>query len=157
MTFSPLLYALLILLHVLAAAFWVGGMATLHLAVRPVAAALLPPPQRLPLMAGVLRRFLIGVDAALTLLWLSGFAMLGQMGGFAGAHWRVHAMVGLAALMTAIYLTIRAGAFPKLRRAVAAHDWPEAGAALARIRVRVSFNLVLGVLVFMVVLLGRAA
>lgn len=151
-----ILYALLLLLHVLAAAFWVGGMATLHLAVRPAAAALLAPPQRLPLMAAVLRRFLIGVDIAIATLWLSGFAMLGQMGGFANAHWRVHAMAGLAAVMTLIYITIRARAFPALRRAVAEHQWPEAGAALNRIRLRVAFNLVLGVLVFVVALLGRA-
>ena len=48
---NPTIYSFLIFLHVCAAAFWVGGMATMHFAVRPAAVALLQPPQRLPFMA----------------------------------------------------------------------------------------------------------
>jgi len=153
---SALTYATLLFLHVAAAAFWVGGMATMHFAVRPAAAALLEPPQRLALMAGALGRFLRGVDGALLLLWASGLAMLMALGGFAGAHWRVYAMFTLALAMTAIYVWIRARAFRAMRQAVQAQRWPDAAARLATVRRLVATNLALGAAVFAVALVGRA-
>jgi uncharacterized membrane protein len=153
----PTLLAFLLFLHVLAAAFWVGVMATLHFAVRPAAVATLQPPQRLPFMAGALARFLRGVDVALALLWASGLAMLMAQGGFKGAHWRVHAMLTLALVMTLVYGMVRGRAFPALRRAVAGQQWPDGAAALNTIRQLVVLNLVLGTLVFAVALVGRGA
>lgn len=153
---SPLAYALLLFLHVAGAAFWVGGMAAMHLAVRPAAAAVLEPPLRLAFMAAALARFLRGVDVALALLWASGLAMLPALGGFRGAHWRVHAMLALALLMTGVYGFIRGRAFPALRAAVAARQWPQAGARLGTVRRLVALNLALGTLVFAVALAGRA-
>ena len=69
-------------IHLLCAAFWVGGMAVMHFAVRPAAVATLEPPLRLRMMAAMLRRFFIGVDASVTLLFVSGFAMILATGGF---------------------------------------------------------------------------
>ncbi|MCK7497690.1 MAG: DUF4149 domain-containing protein [Comamonadaceae bacterium] len=48
----------------LAVVVWVGGMFLMHFAVRPVAVAQLPPPQRLPLLAAILGRFFGWVTAA---------------------------------------------------------------------------------------------
>jgi uncharacterized membrane protein len=152
-----MLTAALLLIHVLAAAFWVGGMATVHLAVRPAAAeALGEPPRRLALMHAVLRRFFLGVTLSIVALLASGFVIIALSGGFAAQPPRVHAMSGLGLVMTAIFAVIRLRLHPRLQRGVAASDWPAAGAALNAIRQLVVVNLVLGVGVFATALLGRA-
>ncbi|MET3494117.1 CopD family protein [Variovorax boronicumulans] len=150
-------YLLLLLVHLLCAAFWVGGMATLHFAVRPAAVATLEPPLRLRTMAAALRRFFVGVDASVTLLFVSGVAMILMTGGFRGVHWRVEAMMGIAIVMAAIYVYIRASVFRALRRSVEESAWPVAAARLDMVRKLVSLNLALGVAVFAVAILGRAS
>ena len=150
-----MLFALLLCLHLLAAALWVGGMATMHFAVRPAAVQTLPPPQRLPLMADALGRFFAAVNIAIAVLWASGLAMLHLGGGLAAAPWGVHGMLALGLLMTAIYLHIRLALYPRLQRAVAAQTWPLAAAPLDAIRKRVVLNLVLGTLVFVLAAWAR--
>ncbi|GAA4336261.1 CopD family protein [Variovorax defluvii] len=148
-------HALLLLLHLLAAAFWVGGMAVMHFAVRPSAVAVLEPPLRLPLMAQALSRFLAGVAVAIAVLLASGFGMVWLAGGFARVHWSVHAMLGIGLMMMALYLHIRFAPHPRLQRAVAAREWPVAAAQLNTIRKLVELNLVLGVVVFALAIVGR--
>lgn len=150
-----LLISALLCLHLLSAALWVGGMATMHFAVRPAAVATLEPPLRLPFMAAALGRFLGWVGGAIVLLLLTGFAMVGMAGGFARVHWSVHAMLALGLVMMAMYGHIRFAGFPKLARFTASRDWPAAGQALATIRMLVAINLALGVLVFVVAVIGR--
>jgi uncharacterized membrane protein len=149
-------YAILLFIHLLCAAFWVGGMATMHFAVRPAAVATLEPPLRLRTMAAALRRFFVGVDAAITLLFVSGVTMILLTGGFRSVHWRVEAMMGIAIVMAGIYVYIRASVFKALRRAVEESAWPVAAARLNTVRKLVSLNLVLGVVVFGVAIVGRA-
>ncbi|MDP9899617.1 CopD family protein [Variovorax ginsengisoli] len=156
MTLSPTLPAILLFLHLLAATFWVGGMATMHFAVRPAAAAMLEPPQRLPFMAAALSRFFMGVSVAIVVALATGVALVGLMGGFARVHWSVHGMFTLGLLMTALFLHIRFAPFGRLQRAVAAAQWPVAAAQLASIRKLVAINLTLGVLVFALAIVGRA-
>lgn len=155
-TMNPTTYSFLIFLHVSAAAFWVGGMATMHFAVRPAAVALLQPPQRLPFMAGALQRFFTGVSVAVLLLWISGLGLLMAQGGMGGTHWRVHAMLTLGLVMTLVYGHVRFAGFKRLRLAVQAADWPGAAARLNQIRQLVALNLGLGVLTLAVALVGRA-
>jgi uncharacterized membrane protein len=150
-----LLHAALLCLHLLAAALWVGGMATMHFAVRPAAVATLQPPQRLPFMAAALARFFDWVSVAVVLLLLSGLAMMMRSGGFTAAHWSVHAMFGIGLAMMAIYGHIRLALYPRLQRAVAAGEWPKAAAPLDAIRQRVALNLALGTLVFVLAVVGR--
>jgi uncharacterized membrane protein len=152
-----LLYATLLCLHLLAAALWVGGMAVMHFAVRPAAVQTLEPPLRLPFMGAALQRFFNLVNGAIAVLLASGLALLSLRGGFAAAHWGVHAMVALGLLMMAVYGHIRLALWPRLRQAVAARVWPQAAAQLNAIRVRVAFNLLLGVLVFVLATLARVA
>ncbi|MGQ2995579.1 CopD family protein [Variovorax sp.] len=148
-------YLLPLFVHLLCAAFWVGGMALMHFAVRPAAVATLEPPLRLRMMAATLRRFFVGVDASVTLLFVTGVAMILTTGGFRGVHWRVEAMMGIAILMAAIYVYIRASVFRAMRRAVDDGAWPVAAGRLDLVRKLVSLNLVLGVAVFAVAVLGR--
>jgi uncharacterized membrane protein len=149
-------YAFLLFIHLLAAAFWVGGMATLHFAVRPAAVATLEPPLRLRTMAAVLRRFFVGVDAAVTLLFVTGVAMILLAGGFRAVHWRIEAMMGIALVMAGIYVYIRASVFRVMRRAVEESAWPVVAGRLNTVRLLVTVNLALGVAVFGVAILGRA-
>jgi uncharacterized membrane protein len=149
------LTAALLALHLLAAAYWVGGMAVVHTAVRPaVAEALAEPPRRVALMTALLRRFLAGVTLAIVLLWGSGLAMVLAQGGWAAQPLRVHAMAALALVMTLLFGVIRLRLFPRLQHA-AGSDVPKAAALLTAIRRLVAVNLLLGVAVFVVALAGR--
>ena len=150
-----MLHAALLLLHLLAAAFWVGGMAVMHFAVRPSAVAVLEPPQRLPLMAQALARFFVGVSIAIVVLLASGLGMVWLAGGFGRVHWSVHAMFGIALLMMALFLHLRFAPYPRLVRAVAAREWPLAAAQLGQVRRLVELNLTLGVVVFALAIVGR--
>jgi uncharacterized membrane protein len=149
-------YVIALFIHLLCAAFWVGGMATMHFAVRPSAVATLEPPLRLRMMAATLRRFFVGVDASVTLLFASGVGMIMAAGGFRGLHWRIEAMMSIAIVMAAIYVYIRASVFRAMRRAVEESAWPVAAARLDTVRKLVTLNLVLGVVVFAVATIGRA-
>ena len=117
---------LLILFHLLAVIVWIGGMFFAHVCLRPVAAAQLPPPQRLPLLAAVLGRFFTVVGWALVLLWGSGIIRFAQAGAAVPASWM--AMAGIAALMTVILALIVFRFHRAMLAAVAASDWPQAGA-----------------------------
>lgn len=151
-----LLLACLLCLHLLAAAFWVGGMAVFHWAVRPAALATLAPPLRLPFMAAALERFLNGVSGAIVLLLVTGFGLIGMVGGMRHVHWSVHAMLTLGLVMMALFGHLRFAVFARLKRHVAASDWPAAAAQLDTLRRLVGVNLGLGVVVFAVALIGRA-
>lgn len=151
-----LLYAVLLCLHVLAAAFWVGGMATMLFAVRPAAGATLEPPARLAFMSNALGRFFGWVAIAIGVLLIAGFTMIAMSAGIGRLHWRVHVMLGIGVLMAGLFGHIRFGVYPALQRAVAASDRPVAAARLDSIRRLVTVNLALGVLVFAVALVGRA-
>jgi uncharacterized membrane protein len=148
-------YPILLLVHLLAATFWVGGMAVMLFCVRPAAVATLAPPQRLPLMADTLRRFLRGVAVAVLASWASGVSMIEVAGGMAVVLRHVHLMLALGLAMTLVYALVAHQSLPRLRAAVSREDWPAAGAALARIRMLVTVNLGLGVAVYAVALLGR--
>ncbi|WP_431274543.1 CopD family protein [Variovorax ureilyticus] len=153
----PSPYTALLFVHTLAAAFWVGGMALMHFAVRPAAVATLEPPQRLPFLAATLGRFFVGVSSAIVLLLATGFGMVWLAGGFANVRWNVHAMLALGLVMMAIYLHIRFAPFPRLKSAVITRAWPVAASNLDTIRKLVGLNLLLGVVVFAIALIGRAA
>ncbi len=152
----PLLHATLLCLHLLAATLWIGGMAVMHFAVRPTAVQTLEPPLRLPFMAAALGRFFAWVSVAVIVLLLSGLAMMWLSGGFAAAHWSTHAMFGIGLAMMAVYGHIRFAAYPRLQQAVATRSWPAAAAQLNAIRMRVVLNLMLGTLVFVLAVVGRA-
>ncbi|MEK7716744.1 MAG: hypothetical protein AAB322_03200, partial [Pseudomonadota bacterium] len=63
-------------LHLLATIIWVGGMFFAYMALRPVAATLLPPAQRMPLWVQTFARFFPWVWAAVIILPATGYWML---------------------------------------------------------------------------------
>ncbi len=158
-----MLYATLKTLHVLAIVVWIGGMVFAHFFLRP-AVAQLEAPLRLRLMQDVLGRFFKAVFAASLLALATGLWMLGrvakqvvQSGGQfqMPLAWTVMAVLGVA--MIAIFMHIRFALFKRLSRAVSAAEWAAGGAALAQIRIWVSVNLTLGVLVLLVTLMRWSA
>jgi len=146
--------ALAVLLHLLGVIVWVGGMAFAWLALRP-ALGVLPPPQRLSLLAAVFGRFLRWVGVAVVLIVGSGAAMIGMAGGLRSVGSGVHAMTGLGLAMTLIYAYIVLVPFPQLRNAVAAGEWERGGAAMTRIRRLVATNLILGLIALPFAVAGR--
>jgi uncharacterized membrane protein len=125
-------------------------MAFAHFVLRP-ATATLEPPQRLPLLCGALGRFFTIVTLAIVAVVASGFMLM--QSGFAGAA--VDAMAGVALVMVAIYAYVRVSPYPQLRAAVAAGKWPEAAAALSRVRKAVAINLALGTLTIAIATFAR--
>jgi uncharacterized membrane protein len=129
-------------------------MAFAQFALRP-AVAVLEAPARVGLMADVLRRFFVAVTVSIVVVVASGFFLVERLGGFAQVGTHVHAMVALGLAMVAVYVYVRVAPYPKLRAAAAASRWPDAGAAIARIRAAVALNLALGTLTIAVATLFR--
>jgi len=151
-----LFYTTLLFVHLIGVVVWVGGMFVMHFAVRPAAAAQLPPPQRLPLLATVLGRFFFWVSIAIVAILASGIGLILGAGGFGNAHLSVHVMFVIGLTMMAIYLHIRLAPFPRLQRAIVATDWPTAARNLDTIRKLVLMNLVLGIVTTAVATIGRS-
>jgi uncharacterized membrane protein len=133
---------LLLFVHLAAAMVWIGGMFFTLFCLRPAAAQTLAPPQRLPLMAAAMARFLRAVAVAVLLILASGGALLGAPQG-APAGWLV--MAGLGVVMSGVFVVVFAVHAPRLQRHVAAAEWPAAAAALEAVRRLVALNLVLSV------------
>ena len=148
--------AIAIALHTLAAVIWVGGMFFAYVALRPVAARVLPPPQRLPLWAGTLGHFFLWVWISVATLLVTGYFMLfGVFGGFAGARIHVHLMHLLGLVMMLIYAHVYFAGYRRLRRHSEAGELEPAGRALGQIRKLVGVNLVLGLLTVVIGSAGR--
>lgn len=140
--------------HLSAGIVWLGGMALVILALRPVAIKQLPPPERLRLMSGVLARFFVMVWLSIALILTSGFWMLAMTDmQLAPRGW--HAMSGLGVLMCLIFAHIWFAPFRRLKAAVASEDWPTAGKALGQIHPMVLTNFALGWLAVLAVVVWR--
>lgn len=131
-------------LHVLAAIVWLGGIVFMLMALRPVAAQLLEPPQRLPLMAQVMRRFFASVWLSIVILLLTGLVMLLTV-GMKNAPVGWHLMLGVGLLMSALFGHLYFGPYRRLQQAVSAANWPEAGRRVGQIATLSLLNLALGV------------
>lgn len=138
--------AIAILLHLFGAFVWVGGMFFAYTSLRPVAADLLPPPQRLPLWSGVFKRFFHWVWIAVFFILSSGLYMIMQLGGFGMLPLSIHAMFGTGIVMMLVFFYIYFSLFARLKRAVSSENWKEGGEALGAIRKLIAFNLSLGLL-----------
>lgn len=153
---SATLAGLLLALHALASTIWVGGMFFAYMALRPVAAGVLDPPQRLPLWAGTLARFFAWVWVSVIVLLATGFALIfGFYGSMAAVGGYVHIMLLLGLIMMALFFHLYFAPYRRLGRAVEAVDWPEAGRQLAQIRRIVAINLALGLLTVIIGAGGR--
>lgn len=147
--------ALLLAFHILAAVFWVGGMAFAYMILRP-ATGPLDPPARLALWRRVFAKFLPWVGIAVVALLISGYGMISMVfGGFAGLPLYVNLMQGIGIVMMALYLHILFAPWKRFRAAVDGGVFPEAAKNLNQIRILVGINLILGVITILAGTTGR--
>ena len=140
--------------HILAALFWVGGMAFAYMILRPAAGAL-EGPARLTLWRDVFARFLPWVGVSIVALLISGYAMMFMSFGGFRAPLFIHIMQGTGILMMLLYLHLFFAPWKRLQRFVASSDWQNAGKQLAMIRMLVAINLALGIITVLVGSTGR--
>ena len=141
-------------LHQLATVIWVGGMFFAHVALRPATKQTLKGVERLNLMQGVFRRFFPWVWICVITLWATG-AWGYAAKGIGGVH--VHLMMGLAGLMTAIFIYIFFVPYRKFKLAMEHEDFGHADAKLSIVRGLILVNLLLGVVTLLVGSIGRFA
>ena len=152
---TVLVASIALILHILSAIVWVGGMFFALLVLRP-ASGPLDPPARLALWGRVLGRFFPWVFAAVALLLLSGYAMVfAVFGGFARIGLHIHLMQGIGIVMVLIFLHLYFAPWKRFRVALAGGDNPRAAAQLNQIRILVMVNLVLGLITAAVGASGR--
>jgi uncharacterized membrane protein len=150
-----MLHQVMLFLHLTSVIVWVGGMFFAYVCLRPAAARLLEPPQRLPLWVATFQPFFRVVALAVTLIVASGFTMMFSLTGFARAPIGWHVMMGLGLIMAGVFVYIYAVLYPRLRRHCNASAWPVAAAALNRIRQLVALNLVLSLCVVIAAVSAR--
>ena len=135
-------YAGLKALHLLCAVIWVGGMFFAYVVLRPSMAAI-EAPQRMLLHTRVFKSFFLVIWHAMPLIIITGFAMLGLIGGWKQRSWQIHAMLGLGLLMAAIFLAIFFGPYRQFRRTT---DRNRMASSLDSIRKLIGVNLIVGIL-----------
>jgi len=146
---------LLLALHLLAALFWVGGMAFAYMVLRP-AAGPLDPAVRLPLWRRVFGIFLPWVGISIVVLLGSGYVMLSSyFSGFRGAPAYVNVMQCLGISMVLLFLHLVFAPWRRFRAALDHGLLPDAAKDLNRIRMIVAINLVLGIVTVVVGGTGR--
>jgi uncharacterized membrane protein len=133
---------------------WLGGMTILIMAVRPAVIAQLEPCQRIPLLSGILSRFLKLVMVCIAILLITGGLM------FAGVDMKIapkgwHVMLGLGFVMFAIFGHLYFVPFRRLQRSIAMADWLAASKQLAQIHTLVLTNFALGWLAVAAVIIWR--
>ena len=147
-----------LVVHMLFAVLWVGGMFFAFMALRPVAAAQLESPQRLRLWAGVFKRFFPWVWLAVLALPVTGIWLARRFfGAVFASPIHVHIMLVIGVAMIMIFLHVFFAPYRRLRLAVSEGDWPTGGRALASIRRLVALNLLLGLTVVAVAAGGRVS
>lgn len=145
----------LLAIHILAALFWVGGMAFAYTMLRPAAGAL-EPPVRLALWRRVFARFFPWVAVCIAALLITGIGMVVMyFGGMKDARLYIHIMMGLGIVMMLLFGHLYFAPWRRFQAAVDRSAWPDAGAQLSQIRWIVAINLALGIIVVVVGSAGR--
>jgi uncharacterized membrane protein len=144
-----------LIVHVLAAVIWVGGMFFAYMVLRR-STGTIDPHVRLELWGQVFRQFFPWVWASIVALLVSGYGMMFlALGGFADAGLHVHIMQAIGLLMIALFLHLYFAPWPRMRRALDAGDYKMATAQLTQIRRIVATNLALGLITIAIGASGR--
>jgi uncharacterized membrane protein len=139
---SPFVRELLVLLHLLGAITWFGGMWFAYFCLRPAAAKSLNPPERLSLWLATFDYFLRYIAIAVVVIVISGFTLLLQSDlRTVPVGWLV--MTALGTVMTTVFGYVYLRLFPKLQAHCLASAWASAAVVMNDIRRLVAVNLVL--------------
>jgi uncharacterized membrane protein len=145
------MYEVVKLTHLVAAIFWMGGMAFMLMALRPAALAMMDPQSRARLMGAVWQRFFLIVIVSIVALFTTGTnlyttafraAKAATGSGSVPLGWNLMLVIGV--VMMLIFGHIYFSGFRKFKGAVAAAEWPLAAKAAAQIQTLVMTNFVLG-------------
>lgn len=140
-------------LHQLAGIVWIGGMFFAHFALRPTLKSSLEIQARVEVANGVFRRFFPWVWGSIVTLWISGFWIaFVAYGSNAALH--VHIMMGIALVMTLIFIYLFAVPYRRLRIAMEYENWRWAGAEASQVRKWMAVNLALGIATVLVASVG---
>ena len=139
-------------IHVLAVIIWVGGMFFAHSSLRPASIEILEPPLRLRLWQATFQRFFKWVWLAILLILASGFWMFFL---YPTPPLFIHFMTGIGSLMMLIYVYIFFFPYKNLKQAVINENWKEGANALAKIRMMVGTNLILGIVTTVIAIAGK--
>lgn len=143
-------------LHVIAAMIWVGGMFFAYMAMRPAAAQVLQPPERLTLWVQTFKLFFLWVWISIFVLLSTGYWMIFSVfGGMNNVGMHIHIMHGAGLIMVFIYLHVFFAPYRRLRHAVIIKDYPEGAIQLAQIRKMVGLNLLIGLAITTIASGGR--
>lgn len=141
--------AYLIALHAVAATIWVGGLFFLVGILRPAGSSL-PLTERLALLSVAMGRFFLWVWIAIIVILITGYAMIGLLGGMAAVPLYINVMQGLAWVMILLYGHMFFAPWRRVRAALNAGALGDAGRAMNQLRLFASISLVLGLLVIVV-------
>lgn len=145
-----------ITLHLLATIIWVGGMFFAYMILRPSAAELLEPPQRLALWCTCFGRFFFWVWICVVTLPVSGYWMVFELyGGFSNSGWHIRTMHLSGLLMIGLYLYLFMRPYHAIKQQIASKDYPGAAKSLARIRTIIGTNLIIGLVTATIASTGR--
>lgn len=141
-------------LHLLGVIIWVGGMFFAHMILRPVLNKRLEPHDRLPLLVDVFSGFFPWVWAAVITILISGFWMLfTNYKADIGLWLVIMSLVGV--VMSAIFMFIYFFPYRQLGVALKNSDKSKSVATVNLIRQLILVNLVLGLLVTVVAIIGK--
>jgi uncharacterized membrane protein len=147
---TTILWGLVLAVHLLGMATWVGGSAYALLVLRP-SLNLLDQTQRVSVHLQTLKRFFRLVWHVMPLVLLTGWSMeIFLEGGFANADWHINAMQGLALVMSGLFLWTFFGPFRRARRAIRPQP-----ATFESIRSLVGANLAIGTVIVVIASLGH--
>ncbi|MES9852392.1 MAG: DUF4149 domain-containing protein [Candidatus Thiodiazotropha sp. L084R] len=141
-------------LHLLSVIIWVGGMFFAHVVLRPVLNKELEPHHRLPLLLKVFDGFFPWVWGVVVTNLASGYWMLFTQYENNTSFW-LNIMTVIGTVMAAIFIFIYSIPYHQLETALKSDDMPRAVAAISLIRQFMLVNLVLGVFVTVVAMIGK--
>lgn len=145
--------ALLLALHALGGMVWVGGTFFVLFVLRP-GLAFLDGPARLAVHKHVLDRFFFVIWLVMPAMLVSGIAMQYLFyGGISSAPWPLNLMAVSGLAMSLVFVAVVLGPWKAFRKALAAENPAEAGAAVHQIRRLLVASLALAVLTTIVAML----
>ena len=143
--------AIALVLHLLAATVWVGGLFFAYMILRPALQTVADAPVRLQLWLGVFRQFFPWVWGAIAVLFASGLWMLlVGMGGFGAAKHGIHVMLSIGVAMALLFTHLYFEPYRRFKQAVQRENYSAAADYLARIRKTVRLNTVLGLVTLVI-------
>ncbi|RUT25628.1 hypothetical protein C0V97_10925 [Asaia sp. W19] len=137
---NPYLWSVILALHLLCMAYWIGGGLYAALVSRSTV-ALLEPAQRQNVQIQLIARYFRALLHIIPTALITGWLLVIHAGGFATMSLPINIMQGLALVMALVFVNAYLGPFQSLRRAIRPQP-----ALFDAVRKRVMLMVAIGVL-----------